>query len=99
MSEAPKKGSTGQNTERTIYGRSGVFTQAPHEAVGAFRLIRKSLSCEPGESNERSAFFRMASNSAAAYGQIRYELASLAHNGVAVKRSGSGPLLYLVVAR
>ena len=29
----------------------------------------------------------------------RYELASLAHNGVAVKRSGSGSLLYLVVAR
>ena len=31
-----EKESTGQNTGRTIYGRSGVFTQAPHEAVGAW---------------------------------------------------------------
>ena len=42
-----------------------------HEAVGAFRLIRKSLSCEPGEAYECSASLRMARDSAAAYGLIR----------------------------
>ncbi len=41
-----------------------------HEAVGAFRLIRKSLSCEPGEIYERPASLRMASDSAAGVEQM-----------------------------
>ena len=49
----------------------GLHEYQAHEAVGTFRLIRKSLTCESGESYERSASLRMASNSAAAYGQVR----------------------------
>ncbi len=40
-----------------------------HAADGAFCSIRNSLSCVPGETYERSAFLRMASDSAAADGR------------------------------
>ena len=50
----------------------GLHEYQAHEAVGASRVIGKSLSCEPGEADERPASLRMTSDSAAAYGQSRY---------------------------
>ncbi len=52
--------------------RRSALTRLGHSrSLRALVVIRKSLSCEPGESYERSASLRLASDSAAAYGQIR----------------------------
>ncbi len=44
----------------------------PNEAGGALFSKGRPLSCEPGETHERSASLRMVSDSAAGYGQIRW---------------------------
>ncbi len=61
----------GDEYERLDYLRSLYFPEPGRTTGGRSMEVRKSLSCEPGEIYARSAFLCMASDRAAAYGQIR----------------------------